>query len=117
MASARRFILYSSEPLPVTYSFQSWVENNTDSIAQNLVLSITEFFGLPFIWPMTPAAGIVDIDYGTLNLRSRPAQTATVLTGMPAGARVTVYGQWQGWYVVHYENYVGYAAAAYISLR
>ena len=99
------------------YADASWVENNTDSIAQNLVLSITEFFGLPFIWPMTPAAGTVAIDYGTLNLRSRPSQTATVLTGMPAGARVTVYGQWQGWYVVHYENYVGYAAAAYISLR
>ena len=24
------------------------------------------------------------------------------------------YGEWQGWYVVHYGNYVGYAAAAYI---
>jgi N-acetylmuramoyl-L-alanine amidase len=39
-----------------------------------------------------------------------------VLTGIPAGAQVTVYGAWQGWYVVHYENYVGYAAAAYIPL-
>ena len=30
------------------------------------------------------------------------------------GASVTVYGEWQGWYVVHYGNIVGYAAAAYI---
>ena len=27
-----------------------------------------------------------------------------------------VYGEWQGWYVVHYDGYVGYAAAAYIDL-
>ena len=94
-----------------------WVEENTTSIAQNLVLSLTEYFGLPFIWPMDPRDGEVDIDYGLLNLRSRPSPGAAVLTGMPNGARVRVYGQWQGWYVVHYENYVGYAAVAYIDLK
>lgn len=99
------------------YADAVWVESHTDQIAQNLVLSLTEYFGLPFIWPMTPRTGTVTIDYGTLNLRSRPSHTGTVLTGMPGGARVTVYGEWQGWYVVHYENYVGYAAAAYITLR
>ena len=94
-----------------------WVEENTTSIAQNLVLSLTEYFGLPFIWPMDPRDGEVDIDYGMLNLRSRPSPGASVLTGMPNGARVRVYGQWQGWYVVHYGSYVGYAAAAYIDLK
>jgi N-acetylmuramoyl-L-alanine amidase len=98
------------------YADAAWVESHTDEIAQNLVLSLTEFFDLPFIWPMTPRTGTVSIDYGTLNLRSRPSPTGTVLTGIPAGAQVTVYGAWQGWYVVHYENYVGYAAAAYIPL-
>ena len=81
------------------------------------MLSLTEYFGLPFIWPMDPRDGEVDIDYGLLNLRSRPSPGAAVLTGMPNGARVRVYGQWQGWYVVHYGSYVGYAAAAYIDLK
>ena len=35
-----------------------WVENNMSGIAQNLVLSLTELFGLPFIWPMDPQRGI-----------------------------------------------------------
>ena len=99
------------------YADATWVESHMDEIAQNLVLSLTEFFGLPFIWPMVPRRGTVTISYGTLNLRSRPSPTGTVLANMPAGASVTVYGEWQGWYVVHYENYVGYAAAAYITLR
>ena len=97
------------------YSDATWVETHMDAIAQNLVLSLTEFFGLPFIWPMMPFTGTVDIAYGTLNLRSYPAPTGTVLTGIPAGTAVRVYGQWEGWYVVHYGDYVGYAAAAYIS--
>ena len=36
---------------------------------------------------------------------------------MPDSAAVTVYGEWEGWYVVHYGDYVGYAAAAYIDTR
>ena len=72
------------------------------------------FFGLPFIYPMDPVTGTVSLSYGTLNLRSYPSSTGTVIASIPNGASVTVYGEWQGWYVVHYRNYVGYAAAAYI---
>jgi len=97
------------------YADAVWIEGHTDQLAQNLVLSLTEFFGLPFIWPITPFDGRVDISYGTLNLRSRPSPQGTVLTGMPDGARVRIFGEWQGWYVVHYGNYVGYAAARYIT--
>ena len=48
------------------------------------------------------------------SLRSYPSSDGTVIANMPRGASVTVYGEWQGWYVVHYRNLVGYAAAAYI---
>ena len=93
-----------------------WVENNLTTIAQNLVLSLTELFDLPFIWPMDPRQGRVDVNAGTLNLRSRPETGAPVIANMPDGAAVTIYGQWQGWYVVHYRNQVGYAAARFIQV-
>lgn len=91
-----------------------WVENNTSAIAQNLVLSLTELFDLPFIWPIDPIQGQVNVDFGTLNLRSRPSPTASVIANMRDGAMVTIYGRWQGWYVVHYGQQVGYAAARFI---
>ena len=91
-----------------------WVEGNLPQIAQNLVLSLTEYFGIPFIWPITPYDATVTVGSGTLNLRSRPTQSATVLADMPNGAAVRVYGNWEGWSVVHYENYVGYAASQYL---
>ena len=61
-----------------------------------------------------PETGIVDLSYGNLNLRSYPSSEGTVLANLPNGAEVTVYGEWQGWYLVHYRDYVGYAAAAFI---
>ena len=84
------------------------------AIAQQLARALTRFFGLPFIYPMDPVTGTVSLSYGTLNLRSYPSSTGTVIASIPNGASVTVYGEWQGWYVVHYGEYVGYAAAEFI---
>ncbi len=96
------------------YSDAVWLEGHWDAIAQQLARALTEFFGLPFIYPMDPVEGRVSVSWGTLNLRSYPAPTGTVLANLPNGAPVTIYGEWQGWYVVHYGDYVGYAAAAFI---
>ena len=96
------------------YADALWIEGHMDDIAQQLARALTEFFGLPFIYPMDPAKGTVTLSWGTLNLRSYPAPTGTVIANMPNGSAVTIYGEWQGWYVVHYGDQVGYAAAAYI---
>lgn len=96
------------------YSDAIWLEGHWDAIAQQLARALTEFFGLPFIYPKDPVGGTVSLSYGTLNLRSYPSPTGTIIANLPNGASVTIYGEWQGWYVVHYGDYVGYAAAAYI---
>ncbi len=91
-----------------------WVENNMNTIAQNLVLSLTEYFGLPFIWPIPPYDATVSVTSGTLNLRDRPSMDAQIIANLPNGAKVRVYGTWQGWAVVHYGDLVGYASMAYL---
>lgn len=96
------------------YADATWVEGHMDAIAQQLARALSRYFGLPFIYPVKPERGEVDVEYGTLNLRSYPSSAGTVIANMPDGAEVTVYGEWQGWYVVHYQNTVGYAAAAFI---
>ena len=92
-----------------------WIEENIQEIARNLVLSLTDFFDIPFLWPADPAEGVVGAGGGTLNLRSRPDTDAPVIAHIPHGATVTIYGQYGDWYVVRYGDYVGYAAARYIS--
>ena len=97
------------------YDDARWIENNITEIARNLVVSLTDYFDIPFIWPIDPWTGTVRVGSGTLNLRSRPEANATVIANIPNGAQVQVYGQYEDWYVVHYGNYVGYAAARFIS--
>ena len=91
-----------------------WIENNLPEIARNLVVSLTDYFDIPFIWPTDPWQGTVRAGGGTLNLRSRPEAGASVIANIPDGASVTVYGEYQGWYVVRYGDYVGYAAGQFI---
>ena len=91
-----------------------WIESNVTEIARTLVLSLTDYFDIPFIWPTDPWQGTVRAGGGTLNLRSRPEAGAYVIANIPDGARVTVYGEYQGWYVVRYGDYVGYAAGQFI---
>ena len=98
------------------YDDAVWIENNRPEIAEALARALTEYFYLPFIYPVDPSPGIVDVNYGTLNLRSRPTSDAPVIANMPDGAEVTIYGEWQGWYSVRWRGFTGYAAAAYITL-
>lgn len=98
------------------YADATWVEGHMDPIAQQLVRALTEFFGLPFVYPAGTRTGTVQLAYGTLNLRSYPSNTGTVIANIPNGASVTVYGEWQGWYTVRYNGQLGYAAAAFINV-
>ena len=99
------------------YEDATWLEGHWDAIAQQLARALTEFFGLPFIYPMEPVQGTVNVNYGTLNLREYPDPSGRILANLPNGAPVTIYGEWEGWYVVHYGDTVGYAAAAYIDVQ
>ena len=96
------------------YEDARWIENNLTEIARNLVLSLTDFFDIPFIWPTDPWEGTVNVS-GALNLRSRPSTSSSVIANIPNGAAVRVYGRYEDWYVVRYGEYMGYAAAAYIT--
>ena len=91
-----------------------WIEGNIPEIARSLALSLTEYFGIPFITPIVPWTGIVNVDYGTLNLRTFPNSTSSLAADLPAGAEVTVYGEYEDWLVVQYHGRTGYASARYI---
>ena len=92
-----------------------WVENNIQAIAANLVQSLTTYFGLPFITPLTPWQGTVRTPQGgSLNLRAAPGTRADVVALLPDGAKVTVYGRYQEWYTVGYNGKLGYAYADFI---
>ena len=94
-----------------------WIAEHINLIAQTLVKAMTEYFGLPYVYPGPSQQGLAVTDSGgPVNLRAYPSAEGQVLTQIPSGATVTVFGQYQGWYVVLYGETIGYANSAFIRL-
>ena len=94
----------------------AWIKNNLDAIARNIVLSLTEYFGIPFFEEEQNRQGMVDVSWGVLNIRSQPDTSAPILAQAPDGAPLTILNASDGWYLVNYNGTLGYASAQFIDL-
>ena len=93
-----------------------WIKSNLDAIARNIVISLTEYFGVPFLSPRPYQNAVVDVNWGSLNIRDKPDPASYVITRAPDGARLTVINRYQGWYVVRYDGVVGWANSNFVTL-
>ena len=91
-----------------------WIQENVQNIAENLSRSMTEYFALPFIYPMTPRTGTVVTEESALNVRSFPSLSGQVVGSVPREAQLTVYGRYDGWYSIGYGNLAGYVRSDYV---
>ena len=95
----------------------TWIKNHLTETARAIVLALTEYFDIPFFSPGNPRRqGVVDVDWGYLNIRSRPSTSAPVIAKAYDGARLTILNQWQGWYLVSFDGAEGYASSDFITL-
>ena len=94
-----------------------WIRTHIQEMAANLVKSLTDIFGIPFIsTPVPQRTGTVTTQSTPLNIRSRPNLNAPIIGQIPKGASVKVLGQWENWYVVDYQGTVGYSSRDYITV-
>ncbi|MEE5993990.1 MAG: N-acetylmuramoyl-L-alanine amidase [Oscillospiraceae bacterium] len=91
-----------------------WIRNNLNAIAQNLVESLCDYFGLPFVMPVAVVRGIVITDGSNLNLRNYPSIRAQVIARIPNGSEVTIYGNVNNWYVITWNGLTGYVSSEYV---
>ena len=95
---------------------EAWITGNIEPIAAALVESVCEYFGLPFLQPMERQEGTVVLTSGALNLRAAPSYDAPVYLQIPNGETVTVWGEYDNWYVVEYDGTFGYVRGEYLRL-
>ncbi len=95
----------------------AWIKGNLDAVARNLVLSLTEYFGIPFYAGENSRSAVVDVSWGVLNIRARPEASAPILAQAPDGAPLTVLNGSGGWYLVNYNGAIGYASGDFVTLR
>lgn len=94
----------------------TWIKNNLDAIAKNLVLSLTEYFQIPFFERENARPGVVDVSWGALNVRARPNASAPILAQAPDGAPLTILNGTGGWYLVNYSGIIGYVSDDFVTL-
>lgn len=94
----------------------TWIKNNIDATARSIALSLTEYFGVPFLTPRSSQNAVVDVNWGNLNIRDKPSTNSYVVTQAPDGARLKVLQQYGNWYVVDYNGVVGWANADFVTL-
>lgn len=92
-----------------------WIQENLQTIAQALCLSVAEYFGLPLLLPKPERLGRTTVST-VLNLRNGPGTDFAVIGKIPANAQVRILNVFQGWYAVDYNGLLGYASGSYISI-
>lgn len=91
-----------------------WIRNNIDAIAQNVVLSLADYFNIPFMTPGDNRYAVVTTSGRNLNLRSMPSLNSSVIGSIPNGATVTVYSTYDEWSSVDYNGATGYVNNRYL---
>lgn len=92
-----------------------WIRNNINRIAENVVLSLADFFGIPFNMPQPIYTTSVRTQGGNLNLRDGPGLAANVIASIPNGSVVTVLADYGDWRLVRYGQYTGYVYSSYLA--
>lgn len=93
-----------------------WIRDNIESIARNLVLSLTDYFDIPFNLPNESVWKVrVDTPFGgNLNLRARPDIYSPVIASIPNATVLTAYYDSGEWTLVAYGDKTGYVYNSYI---
>ena len=94
----------------------NWIKANLDSAARVIVLALTEYFGIPFFEAEQRRPGVVDVEWGNLNIRARPNTSAAIVAQAPDGAPLTIINTANGWHLVNYNGAIGYASSEFITV-
>ncbi len=92
-----------------------WIKENIENIARNVVLSLADYFGIPFREPSSITKTARVMTQGrNLNIRSGPGMNFSVIGSIPNGAYVAVYSSSGEWSNVQYGNITGFANNRYL---
>lgn len=98
------------------YADEAWLKSNLENIARNIVDTLCDYFGIPFVQAGPVRCGTVTTNGSGLNIRNYPSLSASIIGSMPNGASMTINGETNGWYVVSYNGITGYSSSQYITL-
>lgn len=88
-----------------------WLRNNIENLSANIIMSITEYFGIPFI----PYTGVI---YGRAikdaSIFKRPNIKSEIVQTLTEGEKIKLLSQWEDWYVAEKNGTLGYINTYFI---
>jgi len=90
-----------------------WLKENTEEISQNIIMSLTEYFGLPFAPCMRPLKGIAKLDS---NIFSKPSKKSKIIGYIAKNKKTQISGQWEDWYIIGQNHNLGYVPSKFIDI-
>lgn len=87
--------------------------NNIENIAQEIIMGLDEYFGIPFVPYIQNQIAFSTLDiniYETPNLKSR------IIKNITPGEKINITGQWEDWYIINQNNNLGYIQTKNIKL-
>lgn len=93
-----------------------WIRDNAGRIAENVAASVARFFALPVLVPKPARSGVVDVRWGSVNIRTAPSLTAPIAASVADDTRLTVWNEYQDWFVVDWNGVAGYAFRDFITI-
>lgn len=90
----------------------SWMRDNLENIATSLVISLSEYFEIPFTQCQTSDFGIVNHD---TSIMQKPSLNSDIIENLHANTKVRIYGQWEDWYIIEHNQNLGYVQTRFIT--
>lgn len=91
----------------------TWLKENTEEISQNIIMSLTQYFALPFAICMKPINGFFKSD---ANIFAKPSLKSNIVGFAPKDKKVKITGQWQDWYIVGKNYDLGYTPCKFVEI-
>lgn len=92
-----------------------WIRNNIDEIAKNVVVSLADYFDIPFMMTEGARNAVVVTLGRNLNLRNMPSLNSQIIGKIPNGATVTVFSNNGEWSSVSYNGLTGFVNNNYLN--
>ena len=91
----------------------AWLRDSTDSVAKAIVLSLCEYFGIPFTGCENQTIGIANTD---ATIFDKPALNAKILGNITENSKVKINSQWEDWYIVGENGRLGYVQTKFVNV-
>lgn len=113
--------IMNSQNTSVTLDFEyngdtdtaSWLMSNIETMAKSLVLSLCEYFGIPFIGCDSYFTGIAN---SNATIFDKPSLNAPVIGNTLENSKVKINSQWEDWYIIGENGKLGYIQTKFINI-